>query len=73
MNIKERIKKEIAIQKNIEGENCQEELLLKFLEVVKTQSQWNAFINVKFYRYGKSYYECHRFYYPTQELLNLLK
>lgn len=73
MNIKERIKKEIEIQKNIEGEKCQDEILLKFLNVVTKQSQWNAFINVKFYPYGKLSYECHRFYYPNEELLKLLQ
>lgn len=73
MNIKERIKKEIEIQKNIEGEKCQDKILLKFLEVIKIQSQWDSFINVKHHPYGKLSYETHRFYYPKEELINLLK
>lgn len=73
MNKKERIKKEIKVQKKIEGEKCQESILLKFLEIVKTQSQWDSFINCKHYRYGILSYETHRFYYPTEELINLIK
>lgn len=73
MNIKEKIKKEIAIQKNIEGEQCQDEILLTFLNAITTQSQWNAFINVKFHSYGKLSYQSYRFYYPTKELLGFIK
>ncbi|QUH21756.1 hypothetical protein [Alkaliphilus sp. B6464] len=73
MNVKERIKKEIEIQKNIEGEKCQDKILLEFLNAVTMQSQWDSFVNVKFHPYGKLSYECHRFYYPTKELLKLMK
>lgn len=73
MNVKERIKKEIEIQKSIEGKKCQEEILLKFLEAVKTSNQWDAFINCEHYRYGKLSYETHRFYYPKKELTDLIK
>ena len=73
MSIKERIKKEIEIQKSIEGEQCQDEILLKFLNAVKTQAQWNALVNTKFHLYGKMSYESHRFYYPTKELLEFIK
>lgn len=72
MNIRERIKKKIEKQKSIEGDKCQEEILLKFLDVVKTQSQWDAFIDCKHHRYGKLSYETHRFYYPKAELINLI-
>lgn len=72
MNIKERIQKEIEIQKNIEGEKCQDDILLKLLNSITLQSQWHAFIDVKFHSYGKLSYECHRFYYPKKELMNLL-
>ena len=73
MNIRERIKEEIKIQKSIENKQCQDEILLRFLDAIETQSQWDAFINVKFYSYGKLSYQCHRFYYPTKELLKLMK
>ena len=72
MNIRERIKKEIAIQKSIEGDNCQDKLLLDFLSVIKLDSQWRAFVNCEFYHYGKMSYESHRFYYPSKELLDLV-
>jgi hypothetical protein len=72
MNIKERIKKEIKIQKQFEGDACQDRLLLDFLKVVKLQSQWDAFINVKHHHYGVLSYQTHRFYYPKEELLNLI-
>jgi hypothetical protein len=67
------IKKELEIQKSIEGDLCQEEIILRFLDAIKMSSQWQAFINVKYYHYGKLSYECHRFYYPKEELINLLK
>ncbi|MDF2800833.1 MAG: hypothetical protein K0S61_736 [Anaerocolumna sp.] len=73
MNVKERIKKEIEIQKGIEGDNCQDKILLNFLNIVKTASQWDAFVNCRFHRYGKTSFDSHRFYYPTEELLKLLK
>ncbi|MFT8349256.1 hypothetical protein [Clostridium saccharoperbutylacetonicum] len=73
MNIKERIKKELEIQKSIEGEKCQEEILLKFLEAIKTKMQWELFVNCEFHRYGKNSYESHRFYYPKEELINIVK
>lgn len=73
MSIKDRIKKEIAVQKSIEGAKCQAELLLAFLDAVKLDSQWRAFVDCQFYSYGKMSYECHRFYYPKKELLNLIE
>ena len=77
MNVKERIKKEIKFQKSIEGDKCQDEILLKFLDAIKTARQWEVFIKVEFY---KDYNEdgespsffYRRFYYPTEELLKLL-
>ena len=73
MSIEERIKKEIAIQKSIEGELCDDKLLLEVLSVLRTESQWNTLINTKLHSYGKYSYQSHRFYYPTKELLNLMK
>ena len=73
MSIRDRITKEIAVQKSIEGEKCQDKLLLDFLNVVKMESQWDAFVNCEFYKYGKYSYESHRFYYPKEELLKLLQ
>lgn len=72
MDLKKRIRKEIEMQKTIEGDSCQDEVLLKFLDAIKTQSQWNALIICKFYQYGKFSYENHRFYYPTKELLDFI-
>ena len=72
MNIKERIKNEIEIQKHIEGAGCQDTLLLGFLDIVKTQSQWDAFIDVKHHKYGVFSYQTHRFYYPKNSLLDMI-
>ena len=73
MNMKERIKQEIAIQESIEGGQCQADLLLDFLNIVKLESQWNAFVNCEFYQYGKLSYGCHRFYHPKKELMHLIE
>ena len=73
MSIRERIIKEIEIQKEIDGELCQHEILLKYLNAVTTKEQWLALINVKHYPYGKLSYETHRFYYPKKELLKFLE
>lgn len=74
MNVKERIRRELKIQKSIEGDKCQDELLLKFLDAVKTSMQWNTFVLVKFHQCedDKLSYQSHRFYYPSKELLNLV-
>jgi hypothetical protein len=72
MNIKDRIKKEIEIQKKIEPD-MPDGILLDFLNKIKYQSQWNAFVNIKWYGYGTLSYEAYRFYYPTPELLNLYR
>ena len=73
MNIRERIKKEIKIQKEIEKDKCQDKILLQVLEILKSQNQWNLLIDVRYYRYGKLSYETHRFYYPKKELLKIIK
>lgn len=72
MSIKDRIKKELEIQKQIEGEDCQDEILLEFLDAITIESQWLAFVTIEFYPYGKLSYETHRFYYPKPELIKLI-
>lgn len=73
MNIRERIRKEIAKQKSIEGDKCQDKLLLEFLNSITTENQWSAFVYTRFYRYGKFSYESYRFYYPNKELLRIMR
>lgn len=73
MNLRNRITKEIEIQKSIEGDKCQDELLLKVLNILKTESQWRELVKCEHYRYGTLSYQTHRFYYPKEELLELLK
>jgi len=72
-NIKERIRKELKIQKEIEGSNCKDDILLKFLEAAKTDRQWESFVKVQLHRYGKLSYESHRFYYPSEELIKFVE
>ena len=73
MNIKDRIKKELEIQKSIEGINQNDEnLILMFLDCCKSEQQFFSFINIKHYKYGVYSYQTHRFYYPKQDLLNFV-
>lgn len=72
MSRKDKIKNEIKIQKEIEGELCQEEILLAFLDVFKTHEEWRMFIDCKWHKYGKMSYESHRFYYPSQKLIDIV-
>lgn len=72
MNKREKLKKELAVQNSIEP-NIHNDLLLGFLDIITTGEQWNAFVEVKHYRYGVLSYQTHRFYYPKKELLDVLK
>lgn len=66
-NIKDRIRKELEIQKKIDS-TCDIGILLTFLDCIKTSNQWNSFVNVKWYKTENDYI---RFYYPTEELKKL--
>lgn len=70
-NTREKIEKELMVQKEIEGfEDNNEEILRTFLKICKSNMQWNVFTEVRFHRHGKYSYECDRFYYPSDELVN---
>jgi hypothetical protein len=71
-NVKERILKELLIQEEIEGSSSNIEIIRIVLPHLKTQMDLNVLFKVKFHRYGKFSYEVHRFYYPTELLINLL-
>jgi glycine cleavage system regulatory protein len=71
-NVKERILKELLIQEEIEGNSDNIDLIRKVLPVLKTQMDLNVLFKTKFHRYGKFSYEVHRFYYPSELLINLL-
>lgn len=73
MNTRERIKKELNIQKEIEGiSKNDEDLILMFLDCCKSEQQFFSFINTKHYKYGVYSYQTHRFYYLKPELLNFV-
>lgn len=71
-NIKKRILKELLIQEEIEGNSYNIDLIRKVLPVLKTQMDLNVLFKIKYHRYGKLSYEAHRFYYPSELLINLL-
>jgi hypothetical protein len=72
-NIKERILKELEIQEGIEGKSDNIDIIKKVLPLLTTQMELNILFKVKFYKYGTGMYAKHRFYYPTELLLNLIK
>lgn len=74
MNIRDRIIKEIGVQKQIQGEDFNlyhEKIIIWFLNSIKNDLQFNLFVNTEFYSYGTMSYESHRFYNPREELLKL--
>jgi hypothetical protein len=73
MNRRNRIEQEIAKQKSIEPEKCQDKILLALLRVLKTQEQWLALVDVEHRPYGKLSYETNRFYHPKTELMAFIK
>lgn len=74
MNLKLRIQKELAKQKEIEGISMENESILLFLlDCLKTQQQWNSLVNCKFHKYGIYSYESYRFYYPSEELIKIVE
>ena len=76
MNLRERIKKELEIQKSIEPLNkFDEKLILTFLGCCQSEQQFFNFVNVVWYRKPNdySYNGSCRFYYPKQELINFVK
>ena len=67
-----KLTKQLKIQEDIEGLN-DDLLLVKFwanivLQNSRSSNMFYSMVNVKHYRYGKLSYECHTFYYPTEEL-----
>lgn len=73
MNLRERIKNELEIQKSIEPlSEYDESLIIMFLDCCKSEQQFFSFVNTKHYKYGVYSYQTHRFYYPKQDLLNFV-
>lgn len=68
---RDKIKKRLAKQREIEGDTSDIELLLKVCEITQTTNEWNALIKVRHYRYGVLSYETHHFYYPNTTLVAL--
>jgi len=61
-------------QIEIEGET-EDTKLLKLLisnKILKSASQWNSLVKVKWHRYGKHSYQHHRFWYPSESLKKLI-
>jgi len=66
------IEEDLKRQEEDEGSTPNIKMVIYFLKCCKTSSQWQAFINVEFKRYGTQSYECHKYYYCSSALVNLL-
>lgn len=71
MTKRQRIEQEIEFQKSIEGEKCNEKVLLWLLNAITEIYQWDVFVQEESYPKDLESLETHRFYYPTEALLNL--
>lgn len=71
MSLKDKIIAQLRKQQQIEGYTPETALLLKVIHCVKTSSEWQALVKVKFHRYGKASFSAYRFHYPSDVLLNL--
>ncbi len=69
---REKILKALTVQAEKEGETDNIKILRQVVGALKTSSQWQALVNVKFERYGVPSYACHRFYYAKPELLKIM-
>ena len=72
MNIREKVKNELAVQESIIGEIKNKDLILKILNACKTQNEFRTFVKITHHRYGKLSYECHTFYDIQDHLLPIL-
>lgn len=72
MTIKDTLIKSLDIQEASEGSTDNIKRLRRFLDCIKTDNQWQAFVQVKDKRYGKLSYEVHKFYYCTDELTEIM-
>lgn len=70
MSYKDKVLDNLRIQESIEGKSDSIELIKLVLNSMRFSSQWQVLVNVKHYKYEEGKF--HRFYYPTQELLNLV-
>jgi superfamily II helicase len=64
--------KNLEIQASIEGETENIRILRKIAKTVKYQSEFSAFVNVKYHRYGILSYQAHVFYYLKDYMRSLL-
>jgi hypothetical protein len=72
-NPKEKYKKELLIQEQIEGKSEDIELVRKILEIVHTSDTWQTLTDTKFHRYGVESWKMHRFHYPTELVKKIMK
>lgn len=65
---------ELKIQEEIEGPSDSIEMVKKLYHSgITSGNLFRELTRVKFHRYGKNSYECHRFRYPNESLLLILK
>jgi hypothetical protein len=64
---REEILNKLSKQEEIEGKTSDINLLRLVLPLIKSNNLWKSLIKVKHHRYGIKSYECHIFYYPTEE------
>ena len=67
-----KILRRLEIQEQIEGKSVSIDLLRKYLSLIKRESQWDAFTNVKHHSYGTASFKTHVFYYPRPEFVELM-
>lgn len=70
-DLKEKYRKELQVQKDIDGSTPDLGLLFRILDLVQMQSEWAALTTVVHRRYGRLSYEVHHFHYPSPLLRKL--
>lgn len=70
-----KVLKQLKLQRKIEGNTPELDLLFKVYKIVANTSNsgddWSTLAKVYYHRYGKLSYECHIFYKPSDLLLSL--
>ena len=72
-NVRKRILKELRDQEKTEGKTENIKLLRLFLSVVRTNLQWEVFVDCNHISTGTQSYQSKRFFYATEELRNLVE
>jgi len=69
--MRQRVEGELLEQRQMEGPTPDTDLLLAVLQVAHTAAQWGALAKIEYHRYGDLSYQAHRFYRPSNLLMDL--